>query len=187
MRITFRRGLPPVRSLAWLVTSTTMATLLWTSSVDAHDAPHSVWLTPETLSWVQPDGLDDWDVRVQSLDQREWERPAQPEALPVCWQEDFTDELRSLPGEAAIVWLRSRGDGRNSDWRGPQLVSVPEPTVGLGILTGGAALLGVADAVRRRARTRLTPSAGPSRPSSRGGRSGLRRASCSPTRCRTTR
>lgn len=118
----------------------------------AHSAPHALWLGSETLNWLQPDGNVDWDVRIQALDREEWERPADPEPLPVCWQEDLYDEIRTLPGEAAIVWLRSRADGQTSAWMGPQLVSVPEPGLALGMAAGGvvAALLSGRRSTRRR-------------------------------------
>jgi hypothetical protein len=74
--------------------------------------------------------------------------------MSICWEEDLYDELVDLPGQAAVVWLRSREDGVTSSWVGPRLVSVPEPAIGAALLAGAVALV---HTQRRRARVRRAP------------------------------
>jgi hypothetical protein len=106
-------------------------------------------LAPEALTWIQTDGANDWDIYLRSFDGQTRQRAAQPRQMSICWEEDLYDELADLPGQAAVVWLRSREDGVTSTWVGPRLVSVPEPGSGVAMLAGAVALV---HAQRRRAR-----------------------------------
>ena len=140
-----------------------LASLLCASSISAHPAPHPFLMAPEVLTWVQPDGANDWDMYFQTFDGRSGQRAVQPRQMSICWEEDLYDELVDLPGQAAVVWLRSREDGVTSTWVGPRLVSVPEPGSGVAMLVGTVAL---AHAQRRRARAERAPAApGAPRPS----------------------
>ena len=148
MSLAIWRGFSPAIVVALLFSST---------PAHSHPEPHPIETNPEVVAWVQPAGVIDWDLRIQSFVGDDLVYAAQPDPLPICWQQNLRNELLDLEGNAALVWLRAREDGEVSAWVGPKLVAVPEPNAITMMLVGLAASCGFS--AHRRAGNRRRPAA----------------------------
>lgn len=158
MSLLFRRGHAP----AFLGLFMVFPSLAW-----GHPEPHPVDADPEVLAWVQTGSVNDWDLRIQSFQGDETITAAQPDVLPICWQQDLRSEIQDLEGNAGLVWLRAWQDGRSSEWVGPRLIAVPEPTRTTQVWLAGSMLLAIAG-LQRRSRAARRAARRPRGPATRG-------------------